>query len=925
MNVNSIRNKFSSLLTIIKNFDIFLISEAKLDSSFPNRQFGLPSYKLFRKDRNGFGGGLIFYVKDDIPCKPLNNHDSFSNSEILVLEIHDKKRKWLLIGVYKPPSQSDKNFIDTLMKILDFYGSNYENIFIIGDFNLTVKNHYLDMLLNLYDLSSLIDKPTCHKSQNPSCIDLILTNRKTLFNLSNTFEVGISDHHELVSTILKTGVVKGPPQVKIYRSYKNFDLDSFNNTLEYKIKNLSSNDYDNLKKTFEDTLNIFAPLKKKTLRNNHSPFMTKELRKEIMKRSRLKRIYNRNKRYQDWENYKNQRNLCYSLLRRTKKQYFNNINLKDISDNKKFWKCVTPYFSEKGSASTKLMLIENEEILTNESKLANVFNDFFLNVTADIDIKRYPCMKTFNFENLKAKFANHESITKIKDSNPISNTDRFCFTEFTEEEVRLEISNLSSDKASTYGSIPVSILKQSIDVFIGKLTSTINHSLASNKFPDRLKNGEIIPVYKKKDPLKKDNYRPVTLLSHLSKVFERLIHKQMYSFMENKLSKYMTGFRSNHGTQHSLIAMLERWKHALDKGEYVSSLFMDLSKAFDTINHDLLLAKLEAYGFSKISIEFMHSYLKNRKQRVLINNSFSESKKVTIGVPQGSILGPLLFNIFVNDFLYSLKNSEISNYADDNTMYCIGKDKARINSLLEQDFQLAAEWFYKNGMVLNPDKCHYMCLGSNVDGTEEFNSLSYKLNNSKEEKMLGIVIDRNLKFENHIDSICRKASQKLSALNRISPYLDINKRKIIYNSMIKSQFSYCPLVWMFCSRKSNNKINQIHERALRLSFNDNHSDFNSLLENNNETTIHYRNIQILVTEIYKVINGIAPPIMDSLFRVREVNYNLRNIRTLESSTKKTVKYGLETLSYRSPTLWSLVPPEIKYSYIFQIKNKKLEM
>ena len=214
-------------------------------------------------------------------------------------------------------------------------------------------------------------------------------------------------------------------------------------------------------------------------------------------------------------------------------------------------------------------------------------------------------------------------------------------------------------------------------------------------------------------------------------------------------------------------------------------------------------------------------------------------------------------------------------------------------------------------MVLNPDKCHYMCLGSNVDGTEEFNSLSYKISNSKEEKMLGIVIDRNLKFENHIDSICRKASQKLSALNRISPYLDINKRKIIYNSMIKSQFSYCPLVWMFCSRKSNNKINQIHERALRLSFNDNHSDFNSLLENNNETTIHYRNIQILVTEIYKVMNGIAPPIMDSLFRVREVDYNLRNIRTLESSTKKTVKYGLETLSYRSPTLWSLVPPEIK--------------
>ena len=208
-------------------------------------------------------------------------------------------------------------------------------------------------------------------------------------------------------------------------------------------------------------------------------------------------------------------------------------------------------------------------------------------------------------------------------------------------------------------------------------------------------------------------------------------------------------------------------------------------------------------------------------------------------------------------------------------MYCIGNDKERINSLLEQDFQLAAEWFYKNGMVLNPDKCHYMCLGSNVDGTEELNSLSYKLNNSKEEKMLGIVIDRNLKFENHIDSICRKASQKLSALNRISPYLDINKRKIIYNSMIKSQFSYCPLVWMFCSRKSNDKINRLQKRALRMIYDDYDSSFEELLTKDYSFSIHHFNIQTLAIKMNKVSQNLSIPIFNNLFQVKNSGYSVR--------------------------------------------------
>ena len=188
------------------------------------------------------------------------------------------------------------------------------------------------------------------------------------------------------------------------------------------------------------------------------------------------------------------------------------------------------------------------------------------------------------------------------------------------------------------------------------LTVTINHSLRENIFPEELKRSEVIPSYKELDPLKKENYRPVSLLPRVSKASEKIIYKQINTYMEDKLSKCLTGFRKSYGTQHVLVAMLEKWKKAVDNEEYVSALFLDLSKAFGTINHDLLLAKLKAYGFSSNSLKLMHSYLNNKKQQVQINNKFSSESIVITGVSQGSIDGLLLFNLFINDlvFFYSI-------------------------------------------------------------------------------------------------------------------------------------------------------------------------------------------------------------------------------------------------------------------------------
>ena len=337
---------------------------------------------------------------------------------------------------------------------------------------------------------------------------------------------------------------------------------------------------------------------------------------------------------------------------------------------------------------------------------------------------------------------------------------------------------------------------------------------------------------------------------------------------------------------------------------------MDLSKAFDTINHSLLLAKLKAYGFSNQALRLLQSYLCNRFQRSIINGSFSSWSEVITGVPQGSILGPLLFNIFLNDIFLFISKCQLCNYADDNTLYKSGKNMQKIKNDLEMDFMILHKWFHENHMVLNPDKCHFIVIGDD-DPNQKIILNNNEIASSNEEKLLGILLDSKLNFDSHITSLCKKAGQKLSALARINHYLTQDQKLLLLNSVVKSQFSYCPLIWMFTSRYLNNALNSIHERALRLIYNDYKLPFDRLLEDNKQKSIHQKNIESLAIEIYKFRGGLAPPIMSDLFITWENNYDLRNFQELESSLRRTVKFGTETISYRGPQIWNLIPERIR--------------
>ena len=257
--------------------------------------------------------------------------------------------------------------------------------------------------------------------------------------------------------------------------------------------------------------------------------------------------------------------------------------------------------------------------------------------------------------------------------------------------------------------------------------------------------------------------------------------------------------------------MLEKWKSAVDKGKSFGALLTDLSKAFDCLPHELLLAKLHAYGFSIAALRLIHSYLTNRKQRTKVNLSYSPWEEILFGVPQGSILGPLLFNIFLCDLFFIMNETDFASYADDNTPYRTANTIDEVIQSLEHDSMMLFRWFSDNQMKANISKRHILL---NKKNEVAIRTADTEIKNSEYEKLLGIKVDAKLNFNEHLNDIISKASRKVNALSRVMPYMNLSKKKKLVSSFFNSQFNYCPLIWMFHSRIINNKINRLHERCV---------------------------------------------------------------------------------------------------------------
>ena len=436
-------------------------------------------------------------------------------------------------------------------------------------------------------------------------------------------------------------------------------------------------------------------------------------------------------------------------------------------------------------------------------------------------------------------------------------------------------------------------MKENANVFTEQLTLQFNEGICSSKNAESFKLTNITPAFKQGSRNLKDNYRPISILPIISKIFEKLICK----LLSNHFPK---GF----GAQHYLLLIKDRWKKAVDSNKVFGAILTDLSKAFDCICHDLLVAKLHAYGLSLPALKMIQDYLLNRKQRTNIGSSYSTWEDITSGVPQGSILGPLLFNIFLCDLFLEHENCCYVDFADGTTPYTVANNTAEVLEKLTNIMQRLFTWFAKNQMNANHGKCHLL-VSTQEDANIQISNTT--INCSRSQKLLGIVFDNKLRFDKHIENICQKANRKLNALAIVTNYMVLPKRRILMNEFFKAQFNYCPVVWMFHSRSLDNKINRLQERCLRIIYNDKRSTFEEFSAKDNSVSVHHNNSHTLAIEIDKVANGILPEITNEVFKLREeTHYHLRHITQFLVDPIHSVFNSSESVSYLGPKIWEQI-------------------
>ena len=439
-----------------------------------------------------------------------------------------------------------------------------------------------------------------------------------------------------------------------------------------------------------------------------------------------------------------------------------------------------------------------------DQDIAHNFNDFFVNIGNSVENK-IPTAKN-NFSAYMKK-RNVDSLF----ANPVD-----------EDELMNMLGNLNTSKSCGPYSIPSNLLKQHAVLFLKPLLVLLNTSLEEGVFPDFLKLAEVCPIFKKNDKNKCENYRPISLLSNISKLYERMMHTRLYGFFEKfqLFYKHQFGFRKQHSTNHAILSIIEDIRNSLDKREFVCGVFIDLEKAFDTVNHKILLQKLEHYGVRGICNSWFNSYLSNRKQKVKFKDKCSEYLDITCGVPQGSILGPLLFLIYINDMNCAVTSSSVFHFADDTYLKYSSSSEKNIRKNMNKDLDDLFEWLCANRLSLNVSKTEFIIFKppkKSLSGRITLALNGTTLFESKKIKYLGLIVDDRLSWKFHIHELSKKLSRIIGVLCKMRKIkCDENTLQSIYYALFQSQLMYGIMAWGTAGKFLLEKIRLIQKKAVRI-------------------------------------------------------------------------------------------------------------
>jgi hypothetical protein len=783
------------------------------------------------------------------------------------------------------------------------------------------------MMSNL--LLPTITLPTKINRGNNSLIDNIFTNHLHPDTKSGNIKINMSDGHLSSFLIIpKQNQNHLPKKHNIFiRNSKDFDevdfiLDYFSINCDEVIdaKRKDSNfAMDNFLSNFNELLNKHMPTRKMTqkqFKQTFKPWISKEILTKIREKSKIFKKYIKCKeeflKTELFDKFKTLKNEITYLTRISKKEHYQQYFTDNKNNLQKMWKGIKDIINIKSkNYDHPTCLVVGDNTITNPTGITNTFNDYFTSVADKILSKR-----TYNGTKSFRDFLTNRLIGN------------FVFEEISENEIKLIISSLNPKKSSGPNSIPTHILHLLKEDICTPLMQIFNISLETGKHPDILKISKTIPIFKKGSRLEVGNYRPISLLSNLNKILEKLVHDRTYKFLENLQCIYSLqfGFRKKHSTNHALIDITETIRQALDNKKIACGVFVDLQKAFDTVNHEILIAKLDHYGIRGSANDWFSSYLKNRSQFVSILGFQSATKPVNHGVPQGSVLGPLLFLMYINDLHSAVLSSKVYHFADDTNLLNIGSSPKKMQKSINADLKIVYKWLLANKISLNGDKTEIIFFHKPGEKTPP---LKIKMNGrriypSENIKYLGLYLDETLNGRHH----CKitKLKRANGMLCKARHYLDLENLKTLYYAIFSSHLIYGCQIWGQSLSTFNQKVFKLQNRALRiLTFSDFRADSGPL----------YASLKILKLAdqialhnclfVHDSLNKLSPNCFQVYFKhtrdIHSLNTRSSKLGCLHVATYSTVRYGLCSITKTCISDWNTMTKKFNLDLLSLSRNK----
>ena len=807
----------------------------------------------------------------------------------------------------------------------------------MGDFNINIleyeKNREVEEFLDTLNSHLIIPSilfPTRITDHSETLIDNIYFSHNKYNLNSGNLMVGISDHLPQFA-LFEMPHQDLEPRERYYRDWKSFDCKKFrhdfnnidwnkNLKLELKDPNIS---FDFLMETVTMLIDKHVQLKKLTNKQKkcaNKPWVTKGIRKSIYRRNNLFRKFVKtkdpHKKLELHENYKQLRNAIVNLLRISKQNHYRNYFAANLKNSKNVWKGISELVNMRKRKVSKDITIEINNTIEKDPKIqADAFNEFFTTIAEKVR------------NNLPKNPKNFQRFLRNRSQNSL------FFAPITGIEVSKTISSLDYSKATGPNSIAMQILKAVLPEISNILAAIFNISLTTGKFITSLKIVKVIPIFKNKgSPLEVSNYRPISLLSNIDKILEKLVHERLTRYLEkNKfIFNRQFGFRKKHSTQHNLIAFTELIRAKLDEGNFSCGIFLDLMKAFDTVDHSILIRKLEHYGIRGELNKWFQSYLHQRHQFVCIKGTNSELRDIKHGVPQGSVLGPLLFILYINDMQNALVYSGSFIFADDTALVYSNRDLKNVRKRVNIDLKLLAHWLNANKIALNVSKTEVLLFRpprKKINYDLKIKLCGKRLYWSKQVKYLGIILDEHLSWKFCINSVTTKLTRANGIMSNLRFYVDQRTLVAIYNALFHSHIMYAIQIW---GQKisMNDRVIRLQKAAMRImTFSNINAHTKPLFKLLKIQPIHNTIFMLNIKLIHQTLNHLSPTSVQNSLDLMYLNDSYitraRSHEMLKIPKVKTVKYGIYSVRYQSVLHWNALQSYFKETSLISLSSSKI--